>query len=580
MKKFLQILVNHKWAIVLAVLVGIIIVFPQAYFRYDNKDIYQGIEINLGGADEAFYLNRIQEIRDGHFSLGNSCWIEGKDLPYLQPSLSEKINALTGQFFGLNLANTVLLERFLFPIIIFLFIYVLVYFLTKRKITASMAAVVVLLSTELTSPRILWNLLIHQMPDRSLPFSHIISPQTHLLFFFGFLLFFWIFLENKKWIYGIISSIILGLSFYTYPYTWTFLYTFLGILIIIFIYRKMWPEIKNIILISLGGVIIASLYFWNIFKAMQYPLYSEISLRFGIVKTHLPQVGLTVLILLILFLFFFPRLEEKKYSFFLALVLAPFIVLNQQIITGMAMMPDHYHWYCHKPLALIIIIIIIFSQIEKRIKKHFFKKIFIISLVGLILFVNFYNGILVQNKVYNIHKEPAIENQQYGPVFEWLNNHSQKDEVIMTNNYVSRLVVIYTSLNSVTNLGSAHYYLAADENQLWQRMFLEHRLNGLEGEEAFKIFSKDRIYISGEVYGEYYRKSYKGHENIPDEKIYSIAEEYKKSLDIPLKDILRKYQVKYLIWDTNADPNWSIDKYSFFEQVYQVKDIKIYQIIY
>ncbi|MFH1457442.1 MAG: hypothetical protein ABIF17_05065, partial [Patescibacteria group bacterium] len=154
------------------------------------------------------------------------------------------------------------------------------------------------------------------------------------------------------------------------------------------------------------------------------------------------------------------------------------------------------------------------------------------------------------------------------------------DEVIMTNNYVSRLVVIYTSLNSVTNLGSAHYYLAADENQLWQRMFLGYRLNGLEGEEAFKIFSKERAYISGEIYGEYYRKSYKGHENIPDEKIYSIAEEYKKSLDVPLKDILRKYQVKYLIWDTNVDPNWSIDKYSFFEQVHQVKDIKIYQMIY
>jgi len=47
----MKILFNHKLAIIIAVLIGIIMAFPQAYFRWDNKDAYQGIDLNLGGND-------------------------------------------------------------------------------------------------------------------------------------------------------------------------------------------------------------------------------------------------------------------------------------------------------------------------------------------------------------------------------------------------------------------------------------------------------------------------------------------------------------------------------------------------
>jgi len=581
MKKFLKILVNHKWAIILAILIGMIIAFPQAYFRWDNKDIYQGVDLNLGGNDELFYFNRIQEIRDGHLSLANPIWAENKDSLYLQSSLPEIISAFWGQIFGLSLFNGILLQRFIFPIIISLFIYIFIYCLTKRRVTALSVSITVLLSINLVDPLSIWNLIINQkVSSLFLSFSHIVSPQNHLFFFFGFLMFFWLFLEKKKWIYGIISSIILGFSFYTYPYTWTFICTFLGLLIIIFICRKLWLEVKNIILISIGGLIIAIPFFWNLFQAVQHPMYLEMALRFGMIKTHMPQVGLTIVLLLGLFLLFFPRSNKKIYDFFLALVIAPFIVLNQQIITGQLMIPDHYHWYFHKPLVLIIIIIILFSQIEQKIKKCSFKKILFISLFSLILLINFYHAVLTQVYSYKTREASNIWNQRYGPIFQWLNNHAQKDEVAMTNNHMSHLITIYTSLNSATAIGSAHYYIAATEDQLWQRMFLEYRFDKLKKEEAFEVFSKNRAYISGELYGEYYRKGYGAHENIPDKKIYAIAEEYGKSLNIPLEDILRKYQVKYLVWDIELNPNWLVNQYSFMEQIYQSGDIRIYEVRY
>ena len=43
------------------------------------------------------------------------------------------------------------------------------------------------------------------------------------------------------------------------------------------------------------------------------------------------------------------------------------------------------------------------------------------------------------------------------------------------------------------------------------------------------------------------------------------------------KEILKKYQTKYIIWDTQNDPYWPIDQYAFLEETYQAETIKIYK---
>ena len=54
-----QLIKIHKWALLLAFLVGIIVAFPQFYFPYDHSEIYQGIYI-ANSDSEAYYLNRVQ----------------------------------------------------------------------------------------------------------------------------------------------------------------------------------------------------------------------------------------------------------------------------------------------------------------------------------------------------------------------------------------------------------------------------------------------------------------------------------------------------------------------------------------
>ncbi len=567
-KEITQILSQHKWAVFFAILVGLIMILPEVYFRYEHQDIYQGIGMHLGGADEMFYLLRVQEIRDGHFETANPYWAEGKDLPYLRPPLAEMIVSSLGWIFNFNMADTVLLGHFVFPFLIFLLIYTLVYQLTRKKSASLAASTTVLLATNLMDPKVIWDFFINQkIYYYLLPFNRVIAPQVHALFFFGFLLFFWLFLKSGKSIYVFISGLILGFSFYTYPYTWTFIYAFLGLLVLIYIWQKKWSEIKNIVYITGISLLVALPYFWNLWQAMHHPLYLELAFRSGLVKTHLPQIGSLVLILSAIFLLFFSRQWKKRYYFCLALVLAPWVVLNQQIITGQIIIPEHYHWYFHKPLAAIFIIIIIF-----QLNKKFWP-----ILTGLICSVGFCYALITQVSLYKIKEATTIENQRYGDVFQWLNNHSQKDEVVATHSFLSDLILVYTHLNSAAAL-DAHYYLAADEQQLWQRMFLERRLDGLKGEEAREKFLEDKVKISGDIYGEYFRKGWGGRENTPDEKIYSIAQAYQESLSFPLEEVLEKFQVKYLVWDALKGPDWQIDQYPFFKQVYQSNGVKIYQL--
>jgi len=571
MKKFLKILIRHKWAVFLAVLVGIIMAFPQAYFRYDYKDIYQGIDLKFTDA-EPFYWNRIQEVRDGYFLLGSVYLAEGKDSPYLQPPLSEIIVASLGNIFFLDTKNTILLSRFLFPILVFLFIYALVYKLTKRRVIGLISSSLILLTDNLQS---IYSLLFNQtLQNNALSYARPVCPQVHLLFFFSFLLFFWIFLQKKKWLYGLISALILGLSFYTYPYTWTFIYAFLGLLSFIFLWQKRWMDIRNIILIGISSSLIAIPYFINLFYAFHHPLYSEASLRFGMIKSYTPQIGIVVVLLLLIFLFFSKKFKERYY-FSLALILTPLIVLNQQIVTGFAMIPDHYHWYYHRPLLIIFLIIIVFERLTLITNKLIYRK-FYYSFVLLILSISLLNGFIIQLNNYNLHSKNSLEQQRYGSIFNWLNNYAFKDEMVFTNLDISNLISGYTSLN-VWNFHHAGYYLVS--NEVTQKgLFLNYRLDGLNKEQAMERFLKDRKDISHYLYNEHYRKKFGAYSKIPDEKISYLVERYIEFLNDSFDSVLREYNIKYIVWDIQNQPNWQLDDYSFLEPAYQKDGIAIYKV--
>jgi hypothetical protein len=279
--------------------------------------------------------------------------------------------------------------------------------------------------------------------------------------------------------------------------------------------------------------------------------------------------------LLIIFLLFFPRKWKKQYFFSLALVITPFIALNQQIITGKLLQNAHYHWFFHTPLAIIFLLIIFFSWISEK-KWEFVKKISAISIIGLSVYI----GIFIQTVSYASMESEALQKQRYGPVMEWLNENAEKEEVVLATEELSRLIVVYTPLN-VFYHRAAMYSLTTSNDRLLNTFFSFYRLNGVGEDEAQESFFKERVRVAHSIYGMYYRESTGSYEGIPDEVLQGIVQKYQESFSIPTNEFLdklwSKYEVKYLVWDQKNDSQWQLDKYSFLKNVAEIGDFIIYQ---
>jgi len=575
--RIIELLKSHKWAIILALLSAVIISLPQAYFRYDAGKAYGGIDIMATG-DEGAYLAQVREVQDGHLASANPYFKEGKNDPYLFQPLGPAIVAILGKIFFLDFKNTVLLSRFLFPLLSFLVIYGFVKAVSKEKPLALASASMVVLGSILLSRVGIIDLLTGISPRLAfLIFTRPVVPPISALFFFGFLLAFWLFLERKKWRWGILSAVILGLSFYLYFYNWTFLYVFLGILLLIFLAQKKWQDAKQVGIIIGIGIIIAIPYFLNFYEATLHPNFLQASQRFGLAATRTPTVGFLIPFLFIIFLALFPKENKDRFWFFLALILTPFVVLNQQVITGKVLINDHYHWYFHTPLAIIVLLIIFFYWLQRlnfSVSKRFFAILLIIASI--------YAGLFIQRASYLANRENSLYQQRYGPIMDWLNGNSKNDEVVFANDDISHFVVTYTPLY-VFSHSTAKFSLAASEDRLTNSTFLFYRLGGLKAEDVVQTFLKDRSKISSFIFAEKYRQTAGDYSGIPDEIILSLAKKYQDSLSIPMDEFLReswgKYGVNYAVWDLRSDPGWDFSKYQFLKEVYQKNEIKIYQVL-
>ncbi len=580
MNQLKQVVGEHKVVIVLAVLTSLITAFPQVYFRIEHRNdgIYQGIEL----LPDSPWSARVREVQDGHPNFGNIYQKDGKDNPYLLQPLGSMVVGYMGKVFSLDINNTLLLSRFILPFIVFLLIYGFVLLLSKDRFTALCSAAVLLLADSILEYSGLSRLFHGISPSNFLRLARPVNPVMIYFLLFGFLISFWLFYKKRSWRYGILSAVLLGLNFYNYFYTWTYLYAFGGILVLSLLLQKYWREAIRIGAIFLSGLLVAISYIINLYRVTLHPAYEEVSARNGVVLTHAPLfIGITAIVAIIVFIFKFPKEDKEKYLFGLALLLTPFVTMNQQLLTGRVMEVGHYHWFFHKPIAVIFVLMVIFHLLAHR-GLDFYKKV----LATLIITASIATGVFVQVTSYSYDGRDggniAIERQKYGPVMKWLNEHATKEAVIFANNEASHMTVIYTPMNVFYHRAAPFASLSATKARQLNTMFSFYRLQGVGNKEARDTFFKDRYNISAEIYGIYYRELLGSYEAIPDEKIEEFLAFYKETLSTPtsvwLKQIFDKYEVEYIVWDKTADPLWQLDKYKFLEKSAEFGSLAIYRV--
>lgn len=567
----------HATALALAVVASLVVAFPQAAFRFEHRSdgVYQGIEL----LPDNPWSGRVREIRDGH-GFGSIYYKNGKNDPYLFQPLGSMTVAYIGETFSLDINDTFLLSRFILSLAAFLLIYVFVFLFSRDRLAALSSASALLLADAVMNFSGLKQLAHGATPANFLSISQPVNPAMILIPLFGFLISFWFFHTKKDWRLGALSALFLGLNFYNYFYSWTYLYAFGGALVLLYLARKQWSEAVRTAGVFLGALIVAVPYGVNLYRASQYPTYAEVGARLGIVQTHAPLfVGFMVLFALAAFWLWFPREDWKNRLFGLALLLAPFLTMNQQILTGKEMQVAHYHWYFHKPIAIVLIVITVFYLLG-RLTTGWQRKAF----AALVIAASFATGAFIQIDSLSNGKVDggavAVERQRYGPVMRWFNQNAAKEEVVLANNPISYLVTIYTPLN-VSYHRAGYASLAATRERLLDSLFIFYRLRGVGEDDARETFFAERKEISWNIYGIYYRQAFGSYEAISDEKVEEILALYLESLRTPadawLREALARYEVNYVVWDTKADPDWHLQKYQFLKESAVFGNIFVYR---
>lgn len=581
MKKIRVYIKEHQVAIILALVASIITAFPQVYFRIDDRveSAYQGIEL----IPDSPWFARVREVQDGYTNFGAMYTKEGKGDPYLLQPLGSIVVGHLGKVFHLDINNTILLSKIVLSFFVFLLLYHFVHLISKQKLAALVASSAFLLADSIMTPFGITQVLHGLSPDNFLQISRPVNPLMVYILFFGFLVSFLQFYRRGGWEYGILSAVLLGFNFYNYFYAWSFLFAFGGLLGLFLLSKRKWKHALKVFLVYFGGCLVAIPYIINLFRAAQYPAYEEVASRIGIIYTHEPVffIGVVPIAALLLFLWKFAREDIGNYLFGLALLLAPVVTQNQQLITGRVMQPDHYHQFMHKPIAVVFIATILFCLFDRY--KIGYKR----TIATFLILVSFSIGIFTQIHSYNHDEgdglEKALTRQKYGPALDWLNTNAKKRSVVFANDEMSHMTVIYTPFDVFHHRSALFTTLSITDERLQESFFTFYRLRGIGAEHAEAVFFDERKVVSGELYGIYYKKLFGSYEAVPDEKIRQAVSAYQGTMSESTEDWLvrvwSKYDVSYVVWDKDANPDWELDQYPFLTLVGEFGTIRMYSFI-
>ncbi|MBU4511766.1 YfhO family protein [Patescibacteria group bacterium] len=580
---------------------NVLIVGPHFLFRWQAGEVYGGFDM-LGG-DEYYYAARVREVYDGHLRIANPFLAEGKDLPYAQQPLPEIIMALTGRILRLEIGSALILFRFLGPTLLFFLIYSLVLSMTKGdKRLAILAPIVVIFASNLLSrPQELWQMISGSLQQMDFTmYSRLVNPQISSLFLFGFLYSFWKLVNSKFKRYWYYCLLIFGLSFYVYPYTWSFLLVFILLYLVISALKKERAAIKKTAVVLAGGLVIAIPYFINVFQMATQFSYEFLKNGQGMYKSREFVFGKLLLIIFFILCSLKSKFfnlgglgtEKKKFLWYwLALALAGLAVVNQQIITGQMLWHGHYHYYIIKPLAVIMLVI--FGWMVLR-KLHLRKSIINI-LMGIIILVSFFNACYIQFYSYQSYFGEYLDFQKYGPVVKWLNENTDKDEVIYTSGgfwypdvsssarVLNRLMFVYTHLN-VYYSAWVPYYLSPypDHEYSWHNLFITLKLLNIEPDGMIKYLASNSG-ILGDVYGQYFVVRDVEFRDVSQKEKRQIDENYKEFYPGSWQEIFTKYPIDYILWDKNIAPNLPFEAIAKDENIAKVYDkggIVVYEFLY
>lgn len=520
---------------------GAVSVIPNLWLRADAGTAFQGVEIQ-GTDQEYLYAARVREIYDGSLRASNVYYAGNKDQPYLQPPLPELVIATVGRLAWVDAARALLLSKFMLGAILW---YVMAGFFTalSRRWDASFLAVAALtFAGPMFSGPWAASQLIQGTAGQLefLPFSRPVNPQWSGLLFFGALWALLVWSRTKSLRSLVLTGVITVASVYSYVYTWTMLGVIYVIHGIYALLRRNRRSIAHVALLFLIVVVGSAPYLWNMWKAVHHPAYPDATKLFGMIASHRPVAGLTLIALLAIAWFGRKGFGDRAFMVF-SLAVAAVVVLNQQIVTGQHMVSAHYHWYYIKPLAIILFIIPVWTWIRDRATRgRITHERLLTSVWCAVIFLSVAFGVLYQRTSYVSARSLWLNMQQAGPTLTYLDRNFKAGDVVYARDFIRELVPIYTSAD-VYWATNAPIFLSGDRRSR-DTYFFDLWVDGVSADQAAAAFPAERrAELSSRIHGIYYREAAGGYRNIPDAEVEDAVAAYRAYMSLTDEERFRLY---------------------------------------
>lgn len=561
--KILRTLTRHWPAIILALILGLFLVFPFQYYKYELGGRFQGMERQIID-DELFYLARVNDILDGHPTLSNAyLWEHKNGLPQ-QLFLAEYLLAQPLKLFHLNVLQSRVIYNFILPAITLLLTYAAIYLIGKSRFWANLG-----------SSFLLFGLFLYKLVRP-------VSPQFNFIFWLIQFILIWLLISGRqlRWLVPL-AGINLGLLFYIYPYYWTYYVILSGILIFVYFFQDRSLSIQ-ILKVLLLGMFLGSYYLYLTFQASKLPYFEETLTRLQLIYTRFPS-GINVFLwsipILLLFIAgwrFKWLVLNKETIFFVSAIATVIIAVNQHIITG-----KNFEFSSHYIMQAIFLAVFSFayflSNLPKYILKYLKKPLTAIVLIIVLVSLQKYFRLAV---AFN-REDP---NQKYAAVLSWLKNNTPKDSVIYADGYLSHLIPVYTP-NNVFYDRYANLFLMSDQ-EVADRFIINHYFEKLDNpfviENVRSIYGVRYVDRHGHTVQSNKLRRLLGIKTVPEtylpqEAIAVFLERAETLQRKKFVNLISPYRIDYFVFEKQDSARSKFESLRIARKVYESSDFVVYQ---
>jgi hypothetical protein len=563
-KSFLELLRAHLWPLVAFFAMALLVAGPVFAFPSWAGNAYHGINMPTFGNDVHQYYSRANEALAGN-GLGNPYLAMNKGESDPTSSFVEKTLVMPLRLFGFTdpsgLAPYLNFLNFIGVFAMLVLMYAFALELSENKLIAAAGALFAV-----GGYSIIYHKWIFYTDFNT--YGRSVYPYVSSIPFFA-LLFTSYRAIVRKMHYGylIAASLLFGVLWYDYFFAWSYALAALGSIGLVYLLCRNWGAVWRTAVIGVSGVILGIPAFLSAIKFLS-ETGEQIAYFYFTSATHAPVMSLVgAATLLLIAIFAYVQRNDPATPFMLGLIIAGWIALNQQVITGRDADYGHYYWYFIVPVAIIISLYMVWRLTPKKWQTW---------LACLAIATAFTNTMGGQYQSFFMTTDVKLHENLYGPILSELDT-LPGGIVFMSpiSKTYSYLVTIYTNDDLYFSRGALLYHtplprvkdtllisLYLNKNSRSDpRAFLEEDVANNFDDPYTQLFG----YLEGADSG-LSVAAYDAETVHPDteflkkrsELFDSLEAEYEKSYSTGSKvaDALRAGNVSYFIWDKLLAPEW------------------------